>query len=66
MVNKILHSASAKLQLDTQLPSQNIHRIPLLSRRQEAFVVNGSTFTVVTTANGMVKESRSIPGQQGV
>jgi capsular polysaccharide biosynthesis protein len=57
MINKIVHSPSAKLQKQIQLPNQSLDRSPALSTPQEAILTSGSKFTLVTTASGLVKES---------
>jgi capsular polysaccharide biosynthesis protein len=57
MINKIVHSPAAALQKKNQLPNQIPDRSPSLSTPQEAILTSGSKFTLVTTANGLVKES---------
>lgn len=57
MINKIVHAPASKLQQRTQLPDLNPDRSPSLNTPQEVILTNGSKFTLVTTASGLVKDS---------
>lgn len=57
MINAIVHSPGAKIQKKIQLPNQHPERVPALSVPQEEILTSGSKFTLITNADGLVKES---------